>query len=104
MKLRRGPSRPSAKIVQLDLDETLIGQNRAADVGLVGQPRRHPRAMLDVMADEDVKLDFRAYRDELRAREVELEAGWQASWAPTRCPIDPLRLCREIADVDRPTT
>ena len=31
---RRSP--PSAKVIQLDMDATLIGQNRQADVPLVG--------------------------------------------------------------------
>ncbi len=36
-RMKYGASIPAdAKIVQLDLDDTLIGQNRSADVGLVG--------------------------------------------------------------------
>jgi len=42
-RMRFGASIPAdAKIVQLDLDETLIGQNRAADVGLGRQSRGQP--------------------------------------------------------------
>jgi acetolactate synthase-1/2/3 large subunit len=90
---------PDAKIIQLDLDETLIGENRAADVSLVGNLGATLRSMLDVMADEDVKLDFGAHREQLRVREDGLEAGLVAQLGSDEVPIDPLRLCREIADV-----
>jgi acetolactate synthase-1/2/3 large subunit len=90
---------PDARIIQLDLDETLIGENRAADVGLVGNLGATLRAMLDVMADEDVKLDFGAHRERLRVREDELEAELAAQLGSDEVPIDPLRLCREIADM-----
>jgi acetolactate synthase I/II/III large subunit len=90
---------PDAKIIQLDLDETLIGENRPADVGLVGNLGATLRSMLDVMADEDVKLDFGAHRDRLRTREDELEAELGAQLGSDEVPIDPLRLCREIADM-----
>jgi len=55
--------------------------------------------MLEVMAEDDVKLDLTAYRDELRAAEDELEAGFATQLSSDEVPIDPLRLCREIADV-----
>ena len=90
---------PDAKIIQLDLDETLIGENRAADVGLVGNLGATLRSTLDVMADDDVKLDFSAHREQLRVREDELEAELAAQLGSDEVPIDPLRLCREIADV-----
>jgi acetolactate synthase-1/2/3 large subunit len=89
---------PTAKIVQLDLDETLIGQNRAADVGLVGNLGANLSALLDVMGDRGVKLDHSAYSMELRQKEDELEAALQASLLSDEVPIDPLRLCKEIAD------
>jgi acetolactate synthase I/II/III large subunit len=90
---------PEARIVQLDLDETLIGENRPADVGLVGNLGATLRALLEVMAAGDVKVDVTAFRDELRVREDELEEGFAAQLTSDEVPIDPLRLCREIADV-----
>ena len=49
-RMKFGRSIPaSAKIVQLDLDETLIGQNRPADIGLVGNLGANLLAMLDVL-------------------------------------------------------
>ncbi len=89
---------PDARIVQMDLDETLIGQNRSADVGLVGNLGATLDALLDVMAETDVKLDFSDRSLELRALEDDAEAALAAQLNSDEVPIDPLRLCREIAD------
>ena len=98
-RMKFGKSIPAdAKIIQLDLDETLIGENRPADVGLVGNLGATLRSMLDVMASTDTKLDFTAYRDELREKENELEAALATELNSGEVPIDPMRLCREIAD------
>ncbi|MEO1062595.1 MAG: thiamine pyrophosphate-binding protein [Actinomycetota bacterium] len=99
-RMKFGATIPAdAKIVQLDLDETLIGQNRAADVGLVGNLGASFARMLELMAADDRKLSFTSWRDELRERETELEAGFRSQLDSDEVPIDPLRLCREIADV-----
>jgi acetolactate synthase I/II/III large subunit len=98
-RMKFGKSIPeSAKIVQLDLDETLIGQNRPADVGLVGNLGANLTQLLDVMAERDIKLDHSAYAARLRVAENELEEKLRASLNSDEVPIDPLRLCREIAD------
>jgi acetolactate synthase-1/2/3 large subunit len=99
-RMKFGRSIPaSAKIVQLDLDETLIGQNRPADIGLVGNLGANLLAMLDVLAARGATLDYSAYSSELRQKEVELESALQASLLSDEVPIDPLRLCKEIAEV-----
>ena len=99
-RMKFGATIPAdAKIVQLDLDETLIGQNRAADVGLVGNLGATFARMLELMAADDRKLSFAGWRDELRERETELEAGFRSQLDSDEIPIDPLRLCREIAGV-----
>ena len=89
---------PDAKIVQLDLDETLIGQNRSADVGLVGNLGATLDALLDTMAANHVKLDFSERSMELRSHETAAEVALAAQLNSDAVPIDPLRLCREIAD------
>lgn len=84
-----------AKIVQLDLDETLIGQNRPADVGLVGNLGVNLDAMLAAGADQ---LDFSSWSDSVRQVEDEATAALMSQLNSDEVPIDPLRLCREIAD------
>ncbi len=88
---------PEAKIVQLDLDETLIGQNRAADVGLVGNLGANLDALRAELGEGDT-VSFADHSATLRAAEDELEAEQAAQLNSDEVPIDPLRLCREIAD------
>ncbi len=87
-----------AKIIQLDLDETLIGQNRPADIGLVGNLGANLVQLLDVLAERDIKFDHGAYTATLRQAEDVAEAKLATELTSDEVPIDPLRLCKEIAD------
>jgi len=94
-RMRFGASIPAdAKIVQLDLDETLIGQNRAADVGLVGNLGVNLDALRDAL---DPSVDFSGWSSELRVAEDEADAALASQLDSDEVPIDPLRLCKEIA-------
>jgi acetolactate synthase-1/2/3 large subunit len=87
-----------AKIIQLDMDATLIGQNRQSDVGLVGNLACSFEMLLEEMKNQGVHLDFSAWRDELRAIEVKEEAKVEAALNSNEVPIDPQRMCREVRD------
>jgi acetolactate synthase-1/2/3 large subunit len=87
-----------AKIIQLDMDATLIGQNRQSDVGLVGNLACSFELLLEEMKNQGVRLDFTAWRDELRGVENEAEAKVEASLNSDETPIDPQRMCREVRD------
>ena len=50
------------------------------------------------MKSQSIQLDFSGWRDELRAIENEAEAKVEAKLSSDEVPIDPQRLCREIAD------
>jgi acetolactate synthase-1/2/3 large subunit len=89
---------PDARIVQLDLDEELIGANRSVDVGLVGNLGATLDRMHDTLVESGATLDFGDHGAELRAIEDELDAALAAQLSSDEVPIDPLRLCREIAD------
>jgi acetolactate synthase-1/2/3 large subunit len=88
----------TAKVIQLDLDNTLIGQNRSADVALVGNLGASFEQLLQRMKEESVQLDWSAWRDELRAREDAMERELESQLNSNEVPIDPLRMCREIRD------
>jgi acetolactate synthase-1/2/3 large subunit len=94
--MKYGGSIPlDTKIVQLDLDETLIGLNRSTDVGLVG----HLGANLDALgAALGTSLDFSDFSASLRTIEDAAHAALVAQLNSDEVPIDPQRLCREIAD------
>jgi len=89
---------PDTKIVQLDLDETLIGQNRAADVGLVGNLGVNLDLLREAIKHGGSGADFAGYTGELRVAEDEADAALASQLDSDEVPIDPLRLCREIAE------
>ncbi len=97
-RMKFGGSIPAtAKIVQLDLDETLIGQNRPADVGLVGNLGANLDALCDALDAAGKALDFSDWSATLRSQEDAAEAALAAQLGSDEVPVDPLRLCAEIA-------
>ncbi len=97
-RMKYGASIPTdAHVVQLDLDETLIGQNRAADIGLVGNIGTNLDALLSALEARG-GVDFGEHSARLRAVEDEAHATLAAQLDSAEVPIDPMRLCREIAD------
>ncbi len=98
-RLKYGRSIPAgAKIIQLDLENTLIGHNRSADAALVGNLGCSFELLQQLMKDESIQLDFARWRDELRVEETELEEKFQKQLDSDEVPIDPLRMAREIRD------
>ena len=98
-RMRFGQSIPAdAKIIQLDMDATLIGQNRQADVPLVGNLACTFELLLEEMKNQGVALDWTPWRDALREIENAAEAKVQAALDSDEVPIDPQRMCREVRD------
>jgi acetolactate synthase-1/2/3 large subunit len=87
-----------AKIIQLDMDATLMGQNRQTDAPLVGNLACTFDLILEEMGHQGVELDFSDWRDELRAVESEAEAKAQDALQSDEVPIDPQRMCLEVRD------
>jgi acetolactate synthase-1/2/3 large subunit len=99
-RMKFGASIPAdAHIVQLDLDEMLIGQNRAADIGLAGNLGMNFEALTERMKARGIDRRWEDRRDLLRAEEVRLEAELASKLNSDEVPIDPQRLCRDIASV-----
>ncbi len=90
---------PETTIIQLDLDETLIGQNRSARVGLAGNLGANLEALLYALKQNGPMPDASAFLSRLSKREEELDEQRKAELNSDEVPIDPLRLCREIAAV-----
>jgi len=96
-RLGFGRSIPAdAKIIQLDVENELIGTNRSADAAVVGNLAATFESLLDKVENDG--LDFTGWRDQLIERETELEAAFNAQLQSDEVPIDPLRMCREIKD------
>jgi acetolactate synthase-1/2/3 large subunit len=98
-RMRFGKSIPEdAKVIQLDMDNILMGQNRQTDVPLVGNLTCSFELLLEEMKNQGVKLDFTSFRDSLRALETEAEGKVQANLDSDESPVDPQRMCREVRD------
>jgi acetolactate synthase-1/2/3 large subunit len=98
-RLRFGASIPAdAKIIQMDLDATMIGQNRRADIGLVGNLGATFDDLIEVIEESESTLDWSGACAQWREKEVEAEAELQSKLTSGEVPIDPQRLCKEIAD------
>jgi acetolactate synthase-1/2/3 large subunit len=98
-RLKFGASIPAGtKIIQLDMDHTLIGKNRSPDVAIVGNLGVAFETMLRVMEDGGISLDFTTWRDELRTQEDAVAATFESQLNSDESPVDPLRMCREIRD------
>jgi len=98
-RMRFGKTIPEgARIIQLEMDATLIGQNRSADVGLVGNLASGFEMLLEEMKNRGVQLDFSAFRDSLREVETLAEKKAEAMLYSDAVPIDPQRMCREVRD------
>lgn len=87
-----------ARIIQLDVENELIGTNRSADAAVVGNLAASFDMIMQVMDRNGDSIDHSDWRDQLIAREAELEAAFAAQLDSDEVPIDPLRLCREIRD------
>ncbi len=98
-RLGFGRSIPAeAKMIQLDMDNSLIGQNRSPEVAIVGNLGLAFERLLEVMKEESIQLDFSSWRDELRGRETEIGEGFESQLNSDESPVDPLRMAREIRD------
>jgi len=98
-RMRFGQTIPAdARIIQLEMDATLIGQNRQSDVGLVGNLANSFELLLEEIKHAGTSVDFSAWRDQLRQIEEAAEAKVQAALDSDEVPIDPQRLCREVRD------
>jgi acetolactate synthase-1/2/3 large subunit len=88
-----------AKVIQLDMEHSLIGHNRPSDVALVGHLGVAFELLLQTMKEQSLRLDFSPWRDELRAKELEIELKFETELNSDATPIDPLRMCKEIRAV-----
>ena len=98
-RLRFGAAVPAgARIIQFDMDATLIGQNRSADVGVVGNIGAALEQLTDLLEASGLSLDFGEWSDGLRADEDAAAAALESQLTSDESPVDPLRFAAEIRD------
>lgn len=85
----------SSKIIQIDIDPTEIGRNRAVEVGIVADTRSALTALEAAVAKKDRSAHLAGLREQeqkKRARQAEYEKSDQV-------PVHHFRLARELSDV-----
>ena len=90
---------PDAHIIQLDLDATLVGENRACSVGLVGNLGSNLDCLAGCLGSQGGVPDFSDWAGSLRLAENKAEEVFSAQLTSDEVPVDPLRLAKEIADI-----
>lgn len=92
---------PQAKLVQLDLDPSEIGRNRAPDAALVGDARAVLAQLCDGLgaAGADGSEARSRWASYLASLDEEKSLEQERRMSADARPIHPLRLCKEIRDV-----
>ncbi|MBI3943703.1 MAG: acetolactate synthase [Chloroflexi bacterium] len=88
----------TTRVIQIDPDPTVIGLNRSVDLGLVGDIGVIFDQLDQALAREQPHLRFSDWRDSLRFEEEKRVAKLMARASSQDVPIDPVRLCYEIAN------
>ncbi len=98
-RLAFGQSIPAdAKIIQLDMDNTLIGHNRSTDAALVGNLGVSFEGMMETIDADGLTIDFNDYANTLREQELAKKAALADVPKNDQFPIHASRLCQEIAE------
>jgi len=91
---------PSAAFIQVDLNGSEIGHNRAIDVGLIGDTGLVMQQLTECAVSEGFNATMvKPWLDEMRRREQQKWDQMRAEMESDAEPINPLRACKEIADV-----
>ncbi len=86
----------SARTIQVDIAADEIGRNRSVDLGLVGDARAVLKQFVDQWKQKGYPAN-RSWAVELKGQEENTKKKWM-EWAVSPAkPINPIRLCHEIA-------
>jgi acetolactate synthase-1/2/3 large subunit len=105
LDFRIGYGRPpkvadDSRFVQVDLDGQELGRNRPCEIGIVGDTGLVMAQMLEAFHGGGIALSDRGpWMEKLRAWEAKDEAKIAVEAGSDAVPVNPLRLCRELASV-----
>jgi acetolactate synthase-1/2/3 large subunit len=98
-RMKFGQTIPAnAKIIQIEMDNLLVGQNRPSDVALVGNLACSFDMLSQVIDQDKLKIDFSAYSGQLREMEVAAAQSVGKKATSDAVPIEGERMCKEVAD------
>lgn len=87
---------PAARTIQIDIASAEIGRNRPIDLGIVGDAG----AVLDQLTEQwrrSGAVHDGSWADELKGMEAQKRERWKKRMTSSDRPINPIRLCHEIA-------
>lgn len=89
-----------AKLIQIDLDGGEIGRNRAIEIGIIGDTGIVMEQLTALAASDGFSSALvKPWLDQMRQRERQKSERMQPELNSDAVPINPLRACKEIADV-----
>jgi len=91
---------PDAKLIQIDLDGGEIGRNRAIEIGIIGDTGIVMEQLTALATSDGFSAALvKPWLDQMRQRERQKSERMQPELNSDAVPINPLRACKEIADV-----
>lgn len=105
LDFRIGYGRPpkvaaDARFIQVDLDPSEPGRNRSCAVGIPGDTGLVMAQMVRALGDGGFEVADRGpWLDQVRAWERGRQERIEGEWTSDAVPINPLRMCRELADL-----
>ena len=87
-----------AKTIQVNIDPTEIGRNRAVDVGIAADAKAVLRQMLDLVQGKFEPNKETPWVAALREQDLKGQARLEPLMHSDEVPIHPLRLCKEVKD------
>ncbi len=96
---------PDARVIQIELDATDIGRNRAVEVGIVGDVKHVLRQLTQEYSRRAPMRKEPAWVERLKQAEARIQQAEEPYLNSDAVPIHPLRLCKEVRNfLDRDAT
>lgn len=87
-----------AKFIQVNLDASMVGYNRDADIGVVGNPKVVLRQMIEEIKNMKKKVSRSGWIGELGSIVKMMEEQSAGAYGSDSLPIHPGRLAREVIE------
>ncbi|MEK7777548.1 MAG: thiamine pyrophosphate-binding protein, partial [Chloroflexota bacterium] len=86
-----------AKVIQVDIEPSEIGHNRAVDVGIVGDAKVVFQQLTEAIGNRR-RSASKAWIDKLRVQDAANRDRQEVEMESDAVPIHPLRVCKEVRD------
>ena len=89
------------KVIQVDVNPTELGHNRAVDVPIAGDARAVLQQLVDEAKGVIEPARYKAWTSRLRSIDDDKQLEMNKAMSNDQVPIHPLRLCKEVKDFMR---